>query len=75
MATETPTVDEAAERFLREYHLATLTTLRPDGTPHVVPVGFTWDPDAALVRIITFGPSRKAQNLLAAPGSRAFRSS
>jgi hypothetical protein len=25
--------------FLAERHLATLTTLRPDGTPHVVAVG------------------------------------
>ena len=29
--------------FLTERHLATLTTLRRDGTPHVVPVGFTYD--------------------------------
>ena len=29
--------------FLSVRHLATLTTLRPDGTPHVTPVGFTWD--------------------------------
>ena len=29
--------------FLTERHLATLTTLRADGTPHVVPVGFTFD--------------------------------
>ncbi|CAN5181174.1 hypothetical protein BH24ACT1_BH24ACT1_05600 [soil metagenome] len=33
--------------FLGESHLATLTTLRADGTPHVVPVGFTFDPDEA----------------------------
>jgi len=59
------------EAFLAERHLATLTTLRPDGSPHVVAVGFTWDPVAGLVRIITFAPSRKARNLLAAPGSRA----
>ncbi|HYI60390.1 MAG TPA: PPOX class F420-dependent oxidoreductase [Acidimicrobiales bacterium] len=57
--------------FLAERHLATLTTLRPDGSPHVVAVGFTWDPGAGLVRIITFAPSRKARNLRAAPGSRA----
>ena len=25
--------------FLAERHLATLTTLRPNGSPHVVPVG------------------------------------
>lgn len=52
---------------MSERHLATLTTLRPDGTPHVVPVGFTWDPPARLVRIITFAPSRKVRNLDARP--------
>jgi F420H(2)-dependent biliverdin reductase len=57
--------------FTRERHLATLTTLRPDGSPHVVPVGFTWDADDQLVRIITFAPSRKVRNLRAAPGARA----
>ena len=51
--------------FLRERHLATLTTLRPDGTPHVVAVGFTWDDDARLVRVITNGASRKARNVAA----------
>jgi PPOX class probable F420-dependent enzyme len=55
--------------FLAERHLSTLTTLRPDGTPHVVPVGFTWDDDAGLVRVITSRGSRKARN--AAAGSRA----
>ena len=30
--------------FLAERHLATLTTLRPDGSPHVVAVGFSYDP-------------------------------
>jgi PPOX class probable F420-dependent enzyme len=49
-----------AVAFLTERHLATLTTLRPDGTPHVVPVGFTWDAEAGLARVITSGTSRKA---------------
>ncbi len=57
--------------FLGEYHLASLTTSRPDGSPHVVPVGFGYDVAAGLVRIITFAPSRKARNLVASPGSRA----
>ncbi len=57
--------------FLRERHLATLTTLRADGSPHVVAVGFTWDGDAGLARVITFAPSRKARNVAAAPGARA----
>lgn len=57
--------------FLEEYHLASLTTLRPDGSPHVVPVGFTFDRAELLVRIITFSGSRKAANVAASPGSRA----
>ncbi len=55
--------------FLRERHLATLTTLRPDGSPHVVAVGFTWDDDARLVRVITDGASAKARH--ARGGGRA----
>lgn len=50
--------------FLRERHLATLTTLRRDGTPHVVPVGFTWDDEARVARVITSGDSQKARNAL-----------
>lgn len=57
--------------FLEEYHLATLTTLRPDGSPHVVPVGFTFDREEQLVRIITFVGSRKAANVKDTPGGRA----
>lgn len=49
--------------FLADRHLATLTTLRPDGTPHVVAVGFTWDAEASLVRVITNGASKKARNV------------
>ena len=56
--------------FLVERHLATLTTLRPDGSPHVVAVAFTWDDEATLVRVITGGTSRKARNV-ARGGTRA----
>ncbi len=51
--------------FLAERHLATLTTTRPDGTPHVVAVGFTWDDEAAVARVITNGTSRKAVHVRA----------
>jgi PPOX class probable F420-dependent enzyme len=71
MAYDPADLPDEALAFLQERHLATLTTLRPDGSPHVVAVGFSWDDDAGLARIITFAPSRKARNLLAAPGSRA----
>jgi PPOX class probable F420-dependent enzyme len=49
--------------FLAERHLATLTTLRPDGSPHVVPVGFTYDPATCTARVITSGTSAKARHL------------
>ncbi len=55
-------LDDAALAFLSERHLATLTTLRPDGTPHVVPVGFTYEPQTRLARVITSGPSVKARH-------------
>jgi len=55
--------------FLGERHLATLTTLRADGSPHVVPVGFSYDVERGLVRIITPASSMKARN--AARGGRA----
>lgn len=63
MATHTVELSTAAVEFLTERHLATLTTLRADGTPHVVPVGFTWDGDAGLARVITSGSSVKARNV------------
>lgn len=55
--------------FLRERHLATLTTSRRDGSPHVVPVGFGYDSGERLVRVITFAGSQKAVN--AGRGGRA----
>jgi PPOX class probable F420-dependent enzyme len=55
--------------FLSERHLATLTTLRSDGSPHVVPVGFSYDEEAQVVRIITFPGSQKVVN--ASRGGRA----
>ena len=55
--------------FLAERHLATLTTLDSVGHPHVTAVGFTFDPAARLVRVITNAGSQKAVN--AARGGRA----
>jgi PPOX class probable F420-dependent enzyme len=49
-------------KFLAVRHLATLTTLHRDGSPHVVPVGFTFDPISATARVITSGSSVKARN-------------
>ncbi|RKT78956.1 PPOX class probable F420-dependent enzyme [Terracoccus luteus] len=57
------TLPAPAVEFVTVRHLATLTTLRPDGSPHVVPVGFTWDADAGVARVITNGGSRKVRNV------------
>lgn len=53
----------AALGFVAERHVATLTTLRADGTPHMVPIGFTWDQDSGIARIITSGDTVKARNV------------
>jgi F420H(2)-dependent biliverdin reductase len=66
---ESHALPEPVLAFLRERHLATLTTMRRDGSPHVVPVGFTFDEPAGIVRVITSGDSQKARN--AAGGGRA----
>lgn len=69
MALDPLNLSPAALEFLGERHLATLTTLRRDGSPHVVPVGFTWDSGSRLARVITSGTSQKARH--AASGGRA----
>lgn len=52
--------------FWTERHLCTLTTLRRDGSPHVVPVGVTLDVESATARVITSGGSHKVRQVLAA---------
>ena len=69
MALDPRSLPDDVLAFLTERHLATLTTLRADGSPHVVAVGFTWDGDRQLARVITSGSSVKARN--AARGGRA----
>ena len=56
--------------FLTERHLATLTTLRADGSPHVVPVGVTYDPATRTARVITSGSSAKARHVREGGGRR-----
>lgn len=60
---------EAVLQFLTERHLATLTTLRDNGSPHVVAVGFSYSVADRTARVITFAPSAKARH--AARGGRA----
>lgn len=61
------TVSEEFREFWTERHLASLVTLRGDGSPHVVPVGVTLDleADPPLARVICRGGSIKARNAAA----------
>jgi PPOX class probable F420-dependent enzyme len=64
-ASPPPPFDPGVVAFFTERHLATLTTLRADGTPHVVPVGVTFDPATGTARVITSGTSAKARHVRA----------
>ncbi|MEV0676281.1 pyridoxamine 5'-phosphate oxidase family protein [Actinosynnema sp. NPDC050436] len=60
------TKGEDFRTFWTEYHLCSLTTPRPNGAPHVVPVGVTLDVGTATARVIASRGSRKVRNVLAA---------
>lgn len=63
MARTVDDLSPEALALLGEYHLASLATLRADGTPHVVAVGFTFDGEAGKARVITFDGSQKVRNV------------
>lgn len=52
-------------KFLNLPRTATLTTLRPDGTPHVAPVRFTFDAATGLARVTTRAGARKTLHVSA----------
>jgi PPOX class probable F420-dependent enzyme len=62
MANSTARLTGDAITFLTERHLAMLTTLRRDNSPHVVAVGFTFDPTTNIARVITSDGTQKALN-------------
>ncbi len=57
------TFSDSLVEFWRERHLCTVTSLRADGSPHVVPMGVVLDPDQGRAWAITSGTSQKAANL------------
>ncbi|WP_181767679.1 pyridoxamine 5'-phosphate oxidase family protein [Streptomyces albidus (ex Kaewkla and Franco 2022)] len=65
-ATSVLEVSPALAAFWQERHYATITTLRPDGTPHVVPVSVTFEPDTAVARVVSRRTSKKVRNITAA---------
>jgi PPOX class probable F420-dependent enzyme len=54
--------DEHLE-FWRERHHCTVSSLKADGSPHVVPMGIVVDPSLGLAFGITSGGSQKVANL------------
>ncbi|HSO27651.1 MAG TPA: PPOX class F420-dependent oxidoreductase [Anaerolineales bacterium] len=62
---QTMTAEEARAFLLRGQHTGKLATVRPDGSPHVVPVWYILDGDDIL--FTTWHASVKAANLLANP--------
>ncbi|HEY0000499.1 MAG TPA: TIGR03618 family F420-dependent PPOX class oxidoreductase [Actinoplanes sp.] len=57
--------NEALLEFWTERHLCTLTTLRADGSPHVVAVGATLDPAAGLARVISSASAAHVRHIRA----------
>jgi PPOX class probable F420-dependent enzyme len=56
-------LSSAETDFLTQRHLGALTTLRADGTPHVVAIAFTVDREAGLVHVISSDESQKVVNI------------
>ena len=54
---------EVMNDFMDERHLGILTLVRPDGRPHSTPVGFMWNDEEKIARIITWSGSLKARLL------------
>ncbi|MFJ4922744.1 TIGR03618 family F420-dependent PPOX class oxidoreductase [Streptomyces sp. NPDC088725] len=64
--------DPAFLDFWQERHVGFLSTTRPDGTHHLVPVGVTYDSETGIARVITSSTSKKARNIVAGgPGAVA----
>ena len=57
------TFSDELQEFWRERHLCSVTTLRADGSPHVVPMGIVLDAEHRLAWGITSRASQKVANL------------
>ncbi|WP_405693720.1 TIGR03618 family F420-dependent PPOX class oxidoreductase [Streptomyces coelicoflavus] len=53
----------------QERRICFLSTPRADGTPHLVPVGVTYDHATRTARVITSRDTTKARNVRRAPGA------
>ena len=64
MARTPNELTESELQFLEERHLATLTTMRSDGSPHVVAIAFGFDPASGVARVICSGSGQKVRNII-----------
>ncbi|MEV5551226.1 TIGR03618 family F420-dependent PPOX class oxidoreductase [Streptomyces sp. NPDC052309] len=55
--------DADFERFWQERRVCFLSTPRPDGSPHLVPVGVTYDHATRTARVITSRDTAKVRNV------------
>lgn len=63
MAFDLDNLPESFTEFVKTRHLATLSTLRADGKPHVAPVGFSFDPATRIARVIASAGAQKVRNI------------
>ena len=63
MPRSTEHLTESEHEFLVESHLGTLTTMRADGTPHVVAIAFTYEAEDGTVSIICGDGTQKVRNI------------
>ncbi|WP_406690282.1 PPOX class F420-dependent oxidoreductase [Saccharopolyspora sp. ID03-671] len=65
MTTEPAATESRDDHFWQERRICSLATQRPDGSPHLVPVGATFDAETGIARIISSAGTRKVRNVLA----------
>ena len=65
LGMDTPLATARIVRFLEREPVVWLSTVRPDGQPHLVPTWFSWDGEALLV--FSKPDARKVRNLRANP--------
>src|SRR6476646_8969595 len=64
-AASSPLAANRIRRFLETEPVVWVSTVRPDGTPHLVPIWFWWDGEAMLV--FSKPDAQKVRNLRANP--------
>ncbi len=65
MTTDPAAPASEGDEFWQERRICLLATQRPDGSPHLVPVGATIDPETGIARIISSAATKKVRNVLA----------